>query len=111
MRQGWNSVPLHLLCNRKVLPPCKAVAMDVTPKLVTPVQVATMAPASMSELLGGPLSRYLDWESDINRCIVLANFLTRGLFSLQFFLQKTTVANCSFFFCYYLVISVQSWTN
>jgi hypothetical protein len=42
-------------------PPCNGLklAMDVTSKLVTQVSVATIAPASLSELLGGPFSRYI----------------------------------------------------
>ena len=46
---------------RESRPPCNGLklAMDVTSKLVTPVSVATMAPASLSELLGGPFSRYI----------------------------------------------------
>ena len=45
--------------DRESQPLCNGLklAMDVTSKLVTPVSVATMAPASLSELLGGPFSR------------------------------------------------------
>ena len=55
-----SAVVLHARAtDRESRPPCIGLklAMDVTSKLVTPVSVATMAPASLSQLLGGPFSR------------------------------------------------------
>jgi hypothetical protein len=57
-----SAVVLHAhVSDREPRPPCNGLklAMDGTSELVMSVWVATMAPASLSELLGGLFSRYI----------------------------------------------------